>query len=498
MNKSISDYMFRQSPRPVILFNNSTLYKYALYQTIYFNFVFVKVLLTHGYFINEDLKEQQIMKPYIPLGILYISAYLEKHGMENEIFDSTFSSFEELKKYIETHRPKYLALYVNLMTKLNVLKIISFVKEHEQLKNTKIILGGPEVRNHAEKFLHHGADYLVIGEGEETCLDLIQTLERGEEEKMILVHGIQFKNALNEIIKTPERTKIKDVDVLPLPNRKKVNLHLYLNAWKERHGKNAISVSTMRGCPYTCKWCSRAVYGLSYRRRNAKQVVEELAVLKKEYHPDTVWFVDDVFTVSHKWMQEFADEIQKQNVSMQYECITRADRLNEEVIQLLKQSGCFRVWIGAESGSQKIIDAMNRRVDVEQVREMIRLARKHGIEAGTFIMLGYPGETEKDIEETVHHLKTSNPDHFTITVAYPIKGTELYQEVEHDFTKKLDWENSTDRDIDFKRTYSRKYYDYAVRYVVNEVNYFKTSSLKLKLKSLAAKSAMWYYRTVNT
>ncbi|MBC8173481.1 MAG: B12-binding domain-containing radical SAM protein [Chitinophagales bacterium] len=467
----------------------------------------MKVLLTHGYFLHEDPKEQQIMKPYVPLGILYISAYLERNNIDNEVFDSTFSSFDTLKTYIATHQPTYIAMYVNLMTKLNVLKIISFVKNHPQLKDTPLILGGPEVKNHAQNFLNHGADYLVIGEGEESCYELIKALERGEKEKLMWVNGLCFKDTYGNAHFTTPREKIKNIDDLPFPNRKKVDLTKYLSAWKERHGKNAISVSTMRGCPYTCKWCSRAVYGLSYRRRSAESVVAELTSIKNTYNPDTVWFVDDVFTVSHKWLQEFRDEIKKKNVQLDYECITRADRLTEEVFQLLKESGCFRVWIGAESGSQKIIDAMNRRVDVNKVREMIQLAKKYGIEAGTFIMLGYPGETEADIEETIHHLKTSNPDHFTITIAYPIKGTELYQEVESDFTTHLPWENSTDRDIDFKRTYSRKYYDYAVRRVVNEVFYYKstlrhsllhTQTMKLKLKSVAAKSAMWFYRTVHS
>ena len=187
--------------------------------------------------------------------------------------------------------------------------------------------------------------------------------------------------------------------------------------------------------------------------------------------------------------------IKKKNIIVPYECITRADRMNEEVIKMLKESGCFRVWIGAESGSQKVIDLMDRRVDVNQVRDMIKLTKKYGIEAGTFIMLGYPGETETDIEETIVHLKDSNPDHFTITIAYPIRGTELYQEVEAHQTTTLDWATSTDRQIDFKREYSRRYYDYAVRRVINEVNYFKESKIslnagKLKLKSIVAKIGM--------
>jgi radical SAM superfamily enzyme YgiQ (UPF0313 family) len=199
-------------------------------------------------------------------------------------------------------------------------------------------------------------------------------------------------------------------------------------------------------------------------------VVDEIVELQKTYSFDYIWFVDDVFTISHKWLEQFAAEIKLRNVEIQYECISRADRLNEDVIKMLKSSGCFRVWIGAESGSQKIIDAMDRRVDVQQTREMIQLVKKHGIKAGTFIMLGYPGETEEDIVETINHLKISLPDEFTITVAYPIKGTPLYAEVEKEFLTNFPWESSTDRDIDFERTYPRPYYDHAVKWVVNEVN----------------------------
>ncbi len=456
----------------------------------------MKILLTHGYFLIDDRKEQQIMRPYPPLGLLYIAAYLDEYNILNKVFDTTFSAKKEFQQYLLAEKPSVVAIYVNLMTKLNVLETIRFIKDY--LPTSNIILGGPEVTHSAENFLRHGADFIVIGEGEETMKELIQSLALNrsfEESDFGFIHGIAFlKDDL--FIQTPEREKIKDLDDLPMPDRKKIDLNLYLNAWKKYHGKNAISVSTMRGCPYTCKWCSRAVYGLSYRRRSPEKVVEELALIQKYYCPDSLWFVDDVFTISHKWLTAFRDELQKKNILIPYECITRADRMNEEVIKMLKETGCFRVWIGAESGSQKVIDLMDRRVDVNQVRDMIRLTKKYGIETGTFIMLGYPGETEDDIEETIYHLKESNPDHFTITVAYPIRGTELYQEVETQQTIPLDWATNTDRQIDFKRTYSKRYYDYAVRRVINEVNYFKTnerdtaSRLKLKTKSLLAKAGM--------
>lgn len=449
----------------------------------------MKTLLTHGYFLEEDQREQQIMKPYVPLGILSISVYLEEHGVKNEVFDSTFSSSEKCKQHLLESKPHVIGIYVNLMTKLNVLRQIRFIREN--LPQTKIILGGPEVTHHAENFLRHGADVIVIGEGEQTMLELC----RGGVTQLEKIRGIAFLNEKNELIRTAPREKIRNLDELPFPNRKKVNLQLYFDAWKNKHGQSAISVSTMRGCPYTCKWCSRAVYGESYRRRSPKKVADEIELLRSNYAFDTIWFVDDVFTISHKWLKEFHDELISRKISVRYECITRADRMNEEVIRLLKESGCFRVWIGAESGSQKVIDAMDRRVNVKQVREMIQLSKKHGIQAGTFIMLGYPGEEDSDVAETLHHLKTSDPDFYTITIAYPIKGTPMYEEVESNFIQQLPWETSTDRQIDFRRTYSRKYYDYAVRWIANEMAIQKSNGsfprfLQHKFKSLASRGLM--------
>ena len=462
----------------------------------------MKVLLTHGYFLNEDSTEQRIMKPYAPLGILYISAYLKEHGIDNNIFDTTFSSKNELKKYLVDERPDYIAIYVNLMTKINVLDIIKYIKSTDSIKNAKIILGGPEVRYNATDLLELGADFVVIGEGEETTLELINRLEMKNRNDFKNINGIGFKDDNGKIIFNAERSLISDIDTLPFPNRSGIDVRKYQEAWKKHHNLDAISVSTMRGCPYTCRWCSRAVYGLTYRRRSPEKVVEELQKIKDEYNPDTIWFVDDVFTISHKWLSGFNEELKKNNLRIKYECITRADRMNEDVIKTMKESGCFRVWIGAESGSQRIIDAMDRRVKVEQVREMIQLAKKHGIETGTFIMLGYPGETEKDIEETISHLKKSNPDLFTITVAYPIRGTELFEEIEANQLNVFDWEKQTDRDRDFVRTYPRRYYDFAVRRVVNEVKYYKAinnglikpEAVKYKSKSFAAKTAMWFVR----
>jgi len=459
----------------------------------------MKILLTHGYFLKEDEKEKLIMKPYVPLGILYISAYLEQHGFDNEVFDSTFAEKADLFAHIAQSPPAVIGIYTNLMTKLNVLEIIRHIRTHHPA--TRIILGGPEVRASAEKFLRHGADIIVLGEGEETMLQLVQHFNNQQPDALLTsIDGIAFLLD-DELVQTPERKKIPDIDVLPFPNRHKVNLHLYLDVWKQHHGKNAVSVSTMRGCPYTCKWCSRAVYGGSYRRRSPELVADELEAIYRQYAPDSIWFVDDVFTIHHRWLSAFNAALKKKKLRISYECITRADRLNEEVIAVLKDSGCFRVWIGAESGSQQVIDLMDRRVKVEQVRDMIRLASSYGIETGTFIMLGYPGETETDIKETIHHLRSSNPDHFTITVAYPIAGTPLFEEIQPFITTQNNWDTSTDRNIDFKRTYPKPYYKHAVQHVVTSVNAYKLANkgqylraLKQQLIAAKARLGMQYYK----
>ncbi len=456
----------------------------------------MSILFTHAYYLSNDPKEQKIMKPYPPLGLLYVSAYLKSKNVVNEVFDTTFSSQKEQLDFITQKDPKIICIYTNLMTKIEVIKLIKILKT-DLFNFPEIVLGGPDVTYNIENYLNVGADFLVIGEGEETIFELYNAIMNGK--SFYEVEGIAFLEN-NLVIKTNARTKFKELDELPLPDREAINMYNYLETWKKNHGESSMTISTQRGCPYTCKWCSTAVYGQSYRRRPPHQVAAEMKLLKEKYNPDAIWFVDDVFTISHKWLTAFHEEVVKQRAQIRFECITRAERLNDEILRLLKEAGCFRIWIGAESGSQEIIDAMDRRVDVNHVKKIIQDANAMGIETGTFIMLGYPGETKKNIDETIQYLKEAKPTHYTITIAYPIKGTSLYNEIEDKITERPNWESSTDREIDFKRTYSRKYYNYAVSKVINEVEFdreiSKTSlkAIKLKTKSIVATTLMKLYK----
>ncbi|WP_299887490.1 radical SAM protein [uncultured Lacinutrix sp.] len=462
----------------------------------------MSIVLTHTYYLFEDPKEQLIMRPYAPLGLLYISSYLNENEVENHVYDSTFYSKEEQLDFIAKKQPKALAIYTNLMTKINVIKLVKTLNEDPKYGFPKIILGGPDITYNCENYLNTGVDFLIIGEGEQTMLELYTAIINNNDYSEI--DGIAYLKDGN-LKKTPPRMRMKSLKELPLPNRAAIPVEKYLETWKTHHGQSSMTVSTQRGCPYTCKWCSTAVYGQSYRRRPPDMVAAELLMLKNTYKPDSIWFVDDVFSVSHKWIEKFHEEVIKQGAIIPFECITRAERLNDEILQLLKEAGCFRIWIGAESGSQKIIDAMDRRVDVDVVKTAIQKTNALDIETGTFIMVGYPGEDEQDINETINYLKAANPTHFTITIAYPIKGTSLYNEIEEKIIVQPNWETSTDRDIDFKRTYPKKFYDFAVRRIVNEVNFNKEllkgknksilKSLKLKTKSIVAQTGMKLYKT---
>lgn len=425
------------------------------------------LLLTHGYFLYEDKAELRIMKPYPTLGLLYLSSYLKSKGFSVNVFDTTFRSKGEFRTYIDANRPSFVGLYVNLMTKLNVLEQIDYCKK----KGCTVIIGGPDVPEYADQYLGFGADVAVIGEGELTMAELLPHLSKHGADRLNSVLGIAFKDGDGKVVRTPLRPFVSDLDALPHPDREAVDVGKYIQTWRQHHGMGSVSLICARGCPFTCTWCSRSVFGESHRRRSVRNVVHEIELIRERYNPDMLWFADDVFTINHKWFNEFYTEMTRRGIRIPFECISRADRVNEDILQKMSELGCFRVWYGSESGSQRVLDAMQRRVSVEQIRSVTKLSQKYGIQVGLFVMLGYPGEEIEDIEATVEHLKATAPDVFTHTVAYPIKGTELYSSVESRISSPGGWESTTDRQLRIRGRRSDQFYWYAIRYLVNEVEY---------------------------
>ena len=451
------------------------------------------LLLTHGYFLAEDEKERQIMKPYPPLGLLYLSAFLKTRGFSVEIFDSTFGERQQLVDRFASAPGGTVGIYTTLMTRRSIIEIVRAAKLHRWT----VILGGPESANYSTEYLGVGANVVVIGEGELTLEELLPALARNGAHRLQDVQGIVFRDEAGAIVRTRERTKLKDLDALPFPDREAIDHHKYLDAWKTHHGASSINLITARGCPYRCNWCSHAVYGYTHRRRSPAHVADEIQAIVDRYDPDQVWYADDVFTISHPWLASYAEELDRRGIHRPFETITRADRLqNETAVQLLRKLGCYRIWIGSESGSQRILDAMERGVSVEQVQQSTKLAQAHGIQVGMFLMWGYEGEEIEDIAATVEHVKRSNPDVFLTTVSYPIKGTGYFEKVRGKIELPIEWAEASDRDYVVQGRRGKEYYKLADRWLRSEVEASRIEAqdparaAELKSSARHAKAAM--------
>jgi len=345
------------------------------------------------------------------------------------------------------------------MTRRNVLLAIRQAKE----AGATVVLGGPDPANYLAEYLDAGADAIVIGEGELTLEELLT------EKDFTSIKGIAYRGADGAIIRNEPRPMIADLDAQPFPDRAAIDQAGYVDLWRKHHGEGSVSLITARGCPYTCTWCSHAVFGYSHRRRSAANVVDEVEHIVATYHPDLLWYADDVFTMNFKWLFEYAALLERRGLKVPFETISREDRLNEEVVATLARMGCSRLWIGAESGSQRVLDLMKRRTDADRVKSMVHLLHRHGIAVGMFIMLGYEGEERADIEATVGFLKDAAPDTFLTTVAYPIKGTPYYGAVEDRVVAHRTWAEGSDRDLGVLGRHSPRYYRFATRWMVSEV-----------------------------
>ena len=424
----------------------------------------MKLLLTHAYFLHEDPKEQQIMKPYPPLGILYLSSHLRAKGFDVEIYDSTFGSRAELVGVLNAGPPGVLGIYGNLMTRANVLSIIAAARD----AGWRVIAGGPEPANYADEYLSAGADLIVTGEGEIALEQLMASAF--DPAHWSAIDGIIFRDSNKQLIRTAATRLIPNLDAQPWPDRENIDIPRYMRTWREHHGQASISIITARGCPYHCNWCSHSVYGHTHRRRSPASVAEEVEFLIARYAPDMLWIADDVFTIHPGWLFAYAAEMKRRNIRIPFECITRADRVNETIAATLRELNCARVWIGSESGSQRILDAMQRGVTVEQVRQAVALCKQNGIQTGMFLMWGYEGEELADVEATVEHVRACNPDIFFTTVSYPIKGTPYYAKVADRLVNLGPWDKTTDRQIQIRGRHSRRFYEHADNLLRSEMS----------------------------
>jgi len=403
-------------------------------------------LLINPYFIKLDPTQKKKRSPYEPLGLMYIGKILKKEGYKIGFLDCTFlSSINEAKDEIKSSDPKFVGITCKITQTKYVKEFISFSKK----LGITTIVGGPDPSLRPERYLKLGADYVIIGEGEETVKELLLCLIKGDDPSF--VRGISFiKNS--KIIFTAPRPFIKDLDKLGAPDRSLIDIERYRNTWLEDHGFAMATVMTSRGCPYSCYFCSNPIapFGRRYTYRSPKNVVDELEEVIVKYGFDRVWFADDVFTINRERTIALCKEIINRGLKFKWSCLTRADRVDIELLKLMKESGCEEIFYGLESGAQEILDAMNRNMKVETMKKGMLLTKQSGIRIHTFIQVGYPGENYRTLLKTLELMKEIMPDEFSFTISYPLPGTKLYDLVDFLEDPDSEWDSPSENRLLFK------------------------------------------------
>src|SRR5450631_1209451 len=430
-----------------------------------------KILFTHSYFLRFDPKQWITGKPYAPLGTLYAASFLKGHGYTVSFFDTMFvRSPEAIIAPIEKVEPEIFVIYddgFNYLTKMCLqnmreaaFKMIHFAKE----RGCTVIVSSSDSTDRFEMYLKEGADYVLLGEAELTLLELANALT-GEDVNLFGIEGIAFIRD-QAVVKTKHRSVIRDLDSLPFPAWDFVDMEPYREMWLKHAGYFSMNMGTTRGCPFKCNWCAKPIYGNRYNSRSPENVVEELVFLKKTYRFDHIWFCDDIFGLKPGWVKEFANQIEKAGLVFKFKMQGRVDLLlQENNIRDLHRAGCDNIWMGAESGSQKILDAMDKGTTVQQIYEATRLLKKNGIHPSFFIQFGYLGETKEDIKKTIHMINELLPHEIGISVSYPLPGTVFFDKVKSQLVNKTHSKDSDELALMFSNTYKPAFYRQLHRYV---------------------------------
>lgn len=429
-----------------------------------------KVVVTHSYFYKFDPKQWRFKQPYPPLGTLLAASVIRDAGFDVSLFDTNLRHRpQEFDDFLRLSSPKYVVIHddgFNYLTKmcLTNMREAAFVMAQAAKKHGCIvIICSSDATDHYEKYFPHGVDFVVKGEGEETLRELLEALEINRD--CTSVPGLAYWKA-GKSVHTQPRPVLKELDKLPLPAWDLINVEPYKAIWKKYHGYFSLNIATTRGCPFKCNWCAKPIYGNRYNSRSPGNVAREIEMLLRLFNPDHFWMCDDIFGLRPGWVEEFRDVVVQRNLRFRYKIQSRADLLlDERTIDALAESGAETVWIGAESGSQKILDAMDKGITLEQIKRATHLLRRKGLQVGFFLQFGYLGEQSEDIEATIRMVLDLMPDELGISVSYPLPGTKFYERVKGQLSEKTNWRDSDDLAMMFHGTFGKEYYRHLHRYV---------------------------------
>ena len=373
-----------------------------------------------------------------PLGLGYIAAYLEQHNVSVALVDCTYLSKREALERIKQTNPKMIGIYSMFSMKNQALQLAKLFRGSTEL----LIAGGPLPTSNPEQFLED-FDIVAIGEGEETMLDLVNAVNAADD--LSTVKGIVYRTEAGEANYPPPRGLIQNLDSIPFPSRKLFDNQTYKDYYRKNFGYTTTSIMTSRGCPFNCDFCSRPVFGNQFRIRSATNIVDEIESVQ-DLGYERVWFADDCFTLNRRRLLTICDEIIKRHIRIGWECLSRVDTIDDEIVCKMKEAGCIRVYFGIESGNNRILALMQKQITTRQARQGVIAAKQAGIQVGAFFIVGYPTETSQTILDTIKFASSLPLDYLSFTLPYPIPGTPLHERVK-DRMIVNDWEEPKSRHL---------------------------------------------------
>jgi len=431
------------------------------------------VVLTHSYMLRRDPKQWNDGAPYPPLATIQVAACLRASGRSVALFDTQLqASTADFKAFLEREKPHTVVVYddgFNYLTKMcltNMREVAFELLQGGKDVGCTTIVWSSDATDHAELFLANGADVVMIGEAERTLLELLDRIDASKTiDGVDDVDGIALMRN-GAVLRTRPREIMRSLDELPLPAWDLVDVDAY-RAFRTQHGKPfSLNVVTTRGCPFKCNWCAKPIYGTRYTSYSPQRIADEVTMLHERYAPEHIWFCDDIFGLKPGWVAAFADILEARGIRIPFTIQSRADLLvKDATVANLARAGCERVWIGAESGSQRILDAMDKGITVEEIRAAVAMARTHAISPALFLQFGYPSENMGDIRATINMVRELAPDEIGVSVSYPLPGTAFYESVRHELTEKSNWSDSDELMLMFKNTYDADFYRKLQRHV---------------------------------
>ena len=425
-----------------------------------------RLLIGSVYFLRLDPRRWAEMQPFPPLGTLYAAGYMRAAGHEVRFFDAMLApSPQQWSEMVDRERPEIAVLfddnfnYLSKMCLTNMRDAALTMIASARAAGSKVLVCSADAVDHPELYLKAGADAVILGEGEVALAEIVTKVANARAADIGVIEGVATLDERGVLRRTSRRAPLRDLDSLPLPAWDLVDFDLYRRAWRKRHGTFALNMATTRGCPYLCNWCAKPIWGQSYAVRNPANVAAELQQLIELAAPDYIWFMDDIMGLKPKWWGTFADELERRKLKIAFKCLSRADIvLREGAVTDLKRAGCDIVWLGAESGSQAILDAMDKGLTVGQIREATRRLHDVGIRVGYFIQFGYPGEEAGDIAQTIGLIRQGKPDDLGISVSYPLPGTGFYERVKRELKGKRNWIDSGDLAMLYRGPFTTEFY----------------------------------------